>query len=70
MGWCELDWSGSGLEQAESSCELGIEPSGSKSVVKFLSDCTTAGLSSSAQLHKVSKQASEQANKRARKLGS
>jgi hypothetical protein len=29
MGRCGLDWSGSGYEQLESSCELGIEPSGS-----------------------------------------
>jgi hypothetical protein len=29
MGWCGLDWSGSGQEQVESSCEFGIEPSGS-----------------------------------------
>jgi hypothetical protein len=29
MGWCGLDWFGSGWEQVESSCEFGIEPSGS-----------------------------------------
>jgi hypothetical protein len=28
MGLCGLDWSGSGQEQVESSCEFGIEPSG------------------------------------------
>jgi hypothetical protein len=28
-GWCGLDWSGSGQEQVESSCEFGIEPLGS-----------------------------------------
>jgi hypothetical protein len=27
--WIGLDWSGSGQEEAESSCEFGIEPSGS-----------------------------------------
>jgi hypothetical protein len=32
MGWCGLDWSGSGQEQMESSCEFGIELSGS---IKF-----------------------------------
>jgi hypothetical protein len=29
MWWCGLDWSGSGWGQMESSCEFGIEPSGS-----------------------------------------
>jgi hypothetical protein len=29
LWWCGLDWSGSGYEQVESSCEFGIEPSGS-----------------------------------------
>jgi hypothetical protein len=29
MGWCGLDWSGSGYGQVESSCEFGIEASGS-----------------------------------------
>jgi hypothetical protein len=29
MGCCGLDWSGSGQGQVESSCEFGIEPSGS-----------------------------------------
>jgi hypothetical protein len=29
MRWCGLNWSGSGQEQVESSCEFGIEPSGS-----------------------------------------
>jgi hypothetical protein len=28
-GWCGLDWSGSGQEQVESSCEFGNEPLGS-----------------------------------------
>jgi hypothetical protein len=28
-GWCGLNWSGSGYEQMESSCECGNEPSGS-----------------------------------------
>jgi hypothetical protein len=31
LGWSDVDWivSGSGQEQVESSCEFGIEPSGS-----------------------------------------
>jgi hypothetical protein len=31
VGWgeCGLDWSGSGQEKVKSSCEFGIEPSGS-----------------------------------------
>jgi hypothetical protein len=29
MGWCGLDWSGSGEGQVESSCECGNEPRGS-----------------------------------------
>jgi hypothetical protein len=29
VGWGDVDWSGSGLEQVESSCEFGIESSGS-----------------------------------------
>jgi hypothetical protein len=29
MGWCGLNWSGSGYGQVESSCECGYETSGS-----------------------------------------
>jgi hypothetical protein len=29
MGWCGPDWCGSRYEQVKSSCEFGIEPSGS-----------------------------------------
>jgi hypothetical protein len=29
MGWCVLDWSGSGYGHVESSYEFGDEPSGS-----------------------------------------
>jgi hypothetical protein len=34
MGWGDVDWIGlgSGYEQVESSCEFGIDPSGSKPV--------------------------------------
>jgi hypothetical protein len=32
MGWCGLDWSGSGDWQVESSCKFSDEPSGSKLV--------------------------------------
>jgi hypothetical protein len=28
MGWCGLDWSGSGQGLVEGSCECGNEPSG------------------------------------------
>jgi hypothetical protein len=38
----------------ESSCELGNEPSGSIKCWKLLSGCTTCGLSSGTQLHRVS----------------
>jgi hypothetical protein len=29
MGWCRLDWHGSGQGPVEISCEYGIKPSGS-----------------------------------------
>jgi hypothetical protein len=29
MGWCGLDWSGSGLGPVVGACECGDEPSGS-----------------------------------------
>jgi hypothetical protein len=29
MGWCGVDWSGSGWVQVKSCCEHGNEPSGS-----------------------------------------
>jgi hypothetical protein len=32
MGWCGLNWSGSGLEQVESCCKCVTKPSGS---IKF-----------------------------------
>jgi hypothetical protein len=38
----------------ESSCEFGIEPSGSMKAGKLLSGLTSTGLSSSARLHRVS----------------
>jgi hypothetical protein len=38
----------------ESSCELGNEPSGSIKCWELPSGCTTCGLSSSTQLHRVS----------------
>jgi hypothetical protein len=38
----------------ESSCEFGIEPSGSMKCWKLSSGLTSGGLSSSAQLHRVS----------------
>jgi hypothetical protein len=38
----------------ESSCELGDEPSGSINAGNLPSGCTTCGLSSGTQLHRVS----------------
>jgi hypothetical protein len=38
----------------ESSCELGNEPSGSIKCWELPSGCTTCGLSSGTQLHRVS----------------
>jgi hypothetical protein len=38
----------------ESSCEFGIEPSGSINAGKLSSGLTSGGLSSSAQLNRVS----------------
>jgi hypothetical protein len=38
----------------ESSCELNNEPSGSINAGNLLSGCTTCGLSSGTQLHRVS----------------
>jgi hypothetical protein len=38
----------------ESSCKLGNEPSGSIKCWELLNGCTTCGLSSSTQLHRVS----------------
>jgi hypothetical protein len=38
----------------ESSCEFGIEPSGSMKLGETMSGLTPSGLSSSAQLHRVS----------------
>jgi hypothetical protein len=38
----------------ESSCELGNEPSGSIKCWDLLSGCTSCGLSSGTQLHRVS----------------
>jgi hypothetical protein len=38
----------------ESSCELGIEPSGSIKCWELPNGCTTCGLSSGTQLHRVS----------------
>jgi hypothetical protein len=38
----------------EDSCQSGNEPSGSIKCREFSSGCTTGGLSSSVQLHRVS----------------
>jgi hypothetical protein len=38
----------------ESSCECGNEPPGFIKCLEVLSGCTTGGVSSSAQLHRVS----------------
>jgi hypothetical protein len=51
---CGLDWSGSGYVQLKSSCELGNEPSGSIKCWELPNGCTTCGLSSGTQLHRVS----------------
>jgi hypothetical protein len=53
MGWCGLDWSGSGQGQVESSCEFGIEPSDSINCWELSSTLTTRDLSCSAQLHRI-----------------
>jgi hypothetical protein len=42
------------LEQVESSCGFGIEPSGSMKCWETIKGLTSSGLSSSAQLHRVS----------------
>jgi hypothetical protein len=39
MGRYGLDWSGSGQGQVESSCEFGIEPSGSKKKCFETNEC-------------------------------
>jgi hypothetical protein len=46
IGWCGLDWSGSGDEKLESSCECGNEPSSSIKCWDSSSGGTTGGLSS------------------------
>jgi hypothetical protein len=51
---CGLDWFGSGKVQVESSYELGNEPSGSIKCWELPSGCTSCGLSSGTQLHRVS----------------
>jgi hypothetical protein len=51
VGWGDVDWIG--LAQ-ESSCKFGIEPSGYIQYWKLLSGLTTGGLSSGAQLRRVS----------------
>jgi hypothetical protein len=38
----------------EGSFEHGNEPSGSQNIGKFLSNCTTGGFSTRAQLHEIS----------------
>jgi hypothetical protein len=50
VGWGDVNWIGLAQEQeqVESSCEFGVEP------LKLWSGLTTGGLSSSAQLHRVS----------------
>jgi hypothetical protein len=48
LGWCGLDWSGSGRRQVETSCECGNEPSGFIKCGKLRSGYTTDGLLSSA----------------------
>jgi hypothetical protein len=50
--WTRLVWLRK--VQVESSCELGNEPSGSVKCWELPSDCTTGGLSSGTQLHRVS----------------
>jgi hypothetical protein len=52
--WCELEWSGLGQVQVESSCERGNDPLGSIKCWELPSGCTTCGLSSGTQLHRVS----------------
>jgi hypothetical protein len=54
VGWGDMDWIGSGQEQVESSCEFGIEPSGSMKCWETIEWPTSSGLSSSAQIHRVS----------------
>jgi hypothetical protein len=50
MGWYGLDWSGEqGL--VEGSCERGNEPRLPYNAGKFLSGCTTGGLSRKTNLH-------------------
>jgi hypothetical protein len=46
------DWIG--LAQVESSCKLGNEPSGSIKCWELPSGCTSCGLSSGTQFHRVS----------------
>jgi hypothetical protein len=55
VGWGNVDWIdlGSGYGQMKSSCEFGIEPSGSIKFWEPSSVLTTGDLSSSAQLHRV-----------------
>jgi hypothetical protein len=51
-----VDWIGLAQDRYrwESSCELGNEPSGSIKCWELLSSCTTCGLLSGTQLHRVS----------------
>jgi hypothetical protein len=52
MGWCGLDWYGSGWGPVEGSCEYGIEPLVSIKCREVLSGCTVGGSSRRAQLCK------------------
>jgi hypothetical protein len=55
VGWCDVDWIGLARDRnRNSSCEFGIEPSGSINYGKLSSGLTSSDLSSSAQLHRVS----------------
>jgi hypothetical protein len=49
-----VDWIGLAQVHVESSCEVDNEPSGSIKCWELLSGCTTCGLSSGTQLHRVS----------------
>jgi hypothetical protein len=49
MDWIDLAQDGT----SEGSCEHGNEHSGYVNVAKFLSSCTTGGISKSVQVHEV-----------------
>jgi hypothetical protein len=56
VGWGDVDWIGLAQDRNRwrALCEFGIEPSGSMKCWETIKWPTSGGLSSSAQLHRVS----------------